>query len=373
MAIVAAREGLAFETTVPSDSACLIGLVDALHLRRASTCTMLRGIQRAAAWNFGFAAPARSPRHRGRLSGNRRGACASRADDVRAACRAVLGLGAPSMQPTRGPARPSVPAEDARSKRPSVIWLQLQECTGCVESVLRTADPTIGDLLLDVISLDYNHTLMAGAGAAVERAKQAGDGGEQGQVSARRHRLDAAEGRRHVHDDRRTHRARVVLEEAAEGAAAILALGACAHWGSVQAARPNPDRRRGRARRHQEQADREHRGLPADRRRRDRDRRALPHVRPAARRRRRGTAAVRVRQAHPRPVLAPRALRRRPVRRSRSTTRRRARAGACTRWAARARRRSRRARSSSGTRARAGPSAPDIRASAAPSRTSGTR
>ena len=56
-------------------------------------------------------------------------------------------------------------------KRPSVIWLQLQECTGCVESVLRTADPTIGDLLLDIVSLDYNHTLMAGAGAAVERAK----------------------------------------------------------------------------------------------------------------------------------------------------------------------------------------------------------
>jgi hydrogenase small subunit len=34
--------------------------------------------------------------------------------------------------------------------------------------------------------------------------------------------------------------AKAVLEEAAEGAAAILAVGACAHWGSVQAARPNP-------------------------------------------------------------------------------------------------------------------------------------
>jgi len=31
-----------------------------------------------------------------------------------------------------------------------------------------------------------------------------------------------------------------ILEEAAKGAAAILAVGACAHWGSVQAARPNP-------------------------------------------------------------------------------------------------------------------------------------
>jgi hydrogenase small subunit len=34
--------------------------------------------------------------------------------------------------------------------------------------------------------------------------------------------------------------AKDILVEAAEGAAAIVALGACAHWGSVQAAKPNP-------------------------------------------------------------------------------------------------------------------------------------
>ena len=55
-------------------------------------------------------------------------------------------------------------------RRPSVIWLQLQECTGCVESVIRMSDPTIGDLVLDVVSLDYQHTLMAAAGDAAERA-----------------------------------------------------------------------------------------------------------------------------------------------------------------------------------------------------------
>ena len=58
-------------------------------------------------------------------------------------------------------------------QRPPVIWLQLQECTGCVESVLRTDDPTIGDLVLNLISLDYQETLMAGAGTAVESAMQA--------------------------------------------------------------------------------------------------------------------------------------------------------------------------------------------------------
>jgi hydrogenase small subunit len=34
--------------------------------------------------------------------------------------------------------------------------------------------------------------------------------------------------------------AEVVLREAAAGAAAVIAVGACAHWGNIQAARPNP-------------------------------------------------------------------------------------------------------------------------------------
>ena len=54
-------------------------------------------------------------------------------------------------------------------KRPTVVWLSLQECTGCVESVLRTAEPTIGDLVLDVVSLDYQHNIMAAAGHQADR------------------------------------------------------------------------------------------------------------------------------------------------------------------------------------------------------------
>jgi hydrogenase small subunit len=124
-------------------------------------------------------------------------------------------------------------------KRPSVIWLQLQECTGCVESVLRTADPTIGDLLLDVISLDYNHTLMAGAGAAVERAKQSAMAANKGKyVLVVTGSIPTKEGGIYTMVGGRT--AEDLVKEAAEGAAAILAVGACAHWGSVQAARPNP-------------------------------------------------------------------------------------------------------------------------------------
>ncbi len=52
----------------------------------------------------------------------------------------------------------------ASKKRPSVIWLHFQECTGCTESMLRAEHPTLEKLILDVISLDYHETLFAAAG-----------------------------------------------------------------------------------------------------------------------------------------------------------------------------------------------------------------
>ncbi|HEX9164881.1 MAG TPA: hydrogenase small subunit [Gemmatimonadales bacterium] len=122
-------------------------------------------------------------------------------------------------------------------KRPSVIWIQLQECTGCVESVIRTAHPTVGDLVLDIISLDYSHTLMAAAGHAAEKAAQDAMAAG-GYVLLVTGSVPLAENGIYTTIGGRT--AKEVLEEAARGAAAIVAVGACAHFGSVQAARPNP-------------------------------------------------------------------------------------------------------------------------------------
>ncbi len=134
---------------------------------------------------------------------------------------------------------PKVAGALAQQTRPSVIWIQLQECTGCVESVLRTAEPTIGDLVLDMISLDYNHTLMAGAGHAVEAAYHEAREQNLGQyLLVVTGSVPLAEGGIYTMIGGRT--AREVLEEAADGAAAVIAVGACAHFGSVQAARPNP-------------------------------------------------------------------------------------------------------------------------------------
>jgi hydrogenase small subunit len=142
---------------------------------------------------------------------------------------AILGL-ASSMAPRVAEALAAI-------KRPSVIWLSLQECTGCTESVLRTASPTIGDLVLDVVSLDYQHTIMAAAGHQAEAAlqKAMAAGGYvllvTGSVPLKDGGIYTTIGGRPTKD---------ILEEAAKGATAVIAIGACAHWGNIQAARPNP-------------------------------------------------------------------------------------------------------------------------------------
>jgi hydrogenase small subunit len=144
---------------------------------------------------------------------------------------AVLGLG--SL------AAPRVARALQAQRRPSVIWIQLQECTGCVESVIRTSVPTIGDLVLDLISLDYNHTLMAAAGNAAEEAMHRSMRDNRGSyILVVTGSIPLADGGVYTTIGGRT--ARAILEEAAEGAAAVIAVGACAHFGSVQAARPNP-------------------------------------------------------------------------------------------------------------------------------------
>jgi hydrogenase small subunit len=55
--------------------------------------------------------------------------------------------------------------------RPSVVYLSFQECTGCLESMTRSFAPTIENLIFNFISLDYDDTLMAAAGAAAEAAR----------------------------------------------------------------------------------------------------------------------------------------------------------------------------------------------------------
>jgi len=125
------------------------------------------------------------------------------------------------------------------AKRPPVIWLSAQECTGCTESLLRAGHPTLETLIFDLISLDYSETLNTGAGHQAEefRAKSIEENtGKfilvcEGSIPVKDGGIYCKVAGRTVLD---------ILNDTAPKAAAVIALGSCATWGGVPAARPNP-------------------------------------------------------------------------------------------------------------------------------------
>lgn len=120
--------------------------------------------------------------------------------------------------------------------KPNVVWLQLQECTGCMESTLRSGGTTIEDVVLRLLSVNYNELLMAASGAAANKALN--------DLNAEPHILvvngSVPLGANGAYCTIGGKSAEQVLRESAENATAILAVGACAVWGSVQASKPNP-------------------------------------------------------------------------------------------------------------------------------------
>jgi hydrogenase small subunit len=125
------------------------------------------------------------------------------------------------------------------AKRPSVIWLSFQECTGCTESLLRAEHPTLDKLILDVISLDYHETLFAAAGHQAEAARKAAMKTHKGKY------VLVVEGAIPVKDKGiyckiGGQTAVDMLKECAADAAAVIAIGSCAAWGGMPATDPNP-------------------------------------------------------------------------------------------------------------------------------------
>ncbi|HYU15691.1 MAG TPA: hydrogenase small subunit, partial [Candidatus Acidoferrum sp.] len=126
-----------------------------------------------------------------------------------------------------------------RSRRPSVIWLQFQECTGCTESLLRAEHPTIDKLILELISLDYHETLAAAAGHQVEAARRAAMRENHGKyILVVEGSIPTRDGGIYCKIGGQT--AIEMLKETAAGAAAVIAIGSCSSWGGMPSTSPNP-------------------------------------------------------------------------------------------------------------------------------------
>jgi quinone-reactive Ni/Fe-hydrogenase small subunit len=125
--------------------------------------------------------------------------------------------------------------------RAPVIWIELSDCAGNTEAMLRSDGPKIDEILLDIISLEFSETIMAASGHQaeaqledamhtfkdkyllfVEGAVPMGMNGQFGTIGAQGETF---------HDH---------LMRVSKHAAAIVAVGSCATFGGVPAASPNP-------------------------------------------------------------------------------------------------------------------------------------
>ncbi|MEN8131859.1 MAG: hydrogenase small subunit [Pseudomonadota bacterium] len=124
-------------------------------------------------------------------------------------------------------------------KRPPVIWISAQECTGCTEALLRSTHPTLDQLILDSISLDYHEALSAGAGHQAEADKHASMQANKGKyILVVDGSIPTKDGGIYCKVANKT-----ILEhvqEAVADAGAIIAIGSCAAWGGIPSSGPNP-------------------------------------------------------------------------------------------------------------------------------------
>jgi hydrogenase small subunit len=75
----------------------------------------------------------------------------------------LMGL-APSMVP-------QVVEALEKKEKPVAIWLHGLECTGCTESFIRSNAPYATDLIIDVISLEYDENRSRGFGNSIRRKR----------------------------------------------------------------------------------------------------------------------------------------------------------------------------------------------------------
>ncbi len=125
--------------------------------------------------------------------------------------------------------------------RAPVIWLELSDCAGNTEAILRSDGPKIDEILLDIISLEFNETIMAASGHQAEKQLEDAIHTFKGKYllfveGAIPMGLDGQYGTIGAHAETfYDHLIRI-----SKDAAAVVAVGSCATFGGVPAASPNP-------------------------------------------------------------------------------------------------------------------------------------
>lgn len=139
------------------------------------------------------------------------------------------------------PARAAVEIAAAveKKQKPTLVWLEFQDCAGNTESLLRSSRPSVAEIVLDTLSIDYHETIMAAAGHQAEEnlhntvEKLAGNyiAVVEGSIPTGAGGAYCTVGGRSAHE---------IAQEVCGHAAATIAIGTCAAFGGLPAAAPNP-------------------------------------------------------------------------------------------------------------------------------------
>jgi len=124
-------------------------------------------------------------------------------------------------------------------RRPALVWLEFQDCAGDTEALLRASKPSVSEIVLDVLSLDYHETLMAASGSLAEEnlwktvREQSGKyiAVVEGSIPVNDGGVYCCVGGKSALDTAR---------KVCGNAFATIAVGTCAAYGGIPAAKPNP-------------------------------------------------------------------------------------------------------------------------------------
>lgn len=130
-------------------------------------------------------------------------------------------------------------AEALSGKKPYLIWLEFQDCAADTEALLRATKPPVGQIVLDIFSVDYHETIMAPAGHQAEKSLMdvvKNHKGEyfvivEGSIPVKDDGVYCCIGGRSAVD---------IAKEVCGNALATIAVGTCAAYGGIPAALPNP-------------------------------------------------------------------------------------------------------------------------------------
>jgi hydrogenase small subunit len=123
--------------------------------------------------------------------------------------------------------------------KPVLVWLQFQDCTGCSESMLRSSNPDVAEVVLELLSWEYHEVIMAGAGKSADAALDRVVREDKGKfIAVVEGAIPTAAGGAYCTIGGRS--AMDIADKVCRNAAATIAVGACAFDGGLVAAKPNP-------------------------------------------------------------------------------------------------------------------------------------